>query len=87
MNHPLLLLLSLTAIASAQRAQLPPLPTPMSVPNPGPATAAPYAPPPIMPTWQDRFIDWCRDLGFLQKSGVETKAATDVATFVGAAKR
>jgi endo-1,4-beta-xylanase len=33
-------------------------------------------------TWQDRFIDWFRDLGFLQKSGVETKAARDVATFV-----
>jgi hypothetical protein len=30
-------------------------------------------------TWQDRFIDWFRDLGFLQKSGVETKAAKDVA--------
>ncbi len=33
-------------------------------------------------TWQHRFIDWFRDLGFLQKSGVETKAAKDVATFV-----
>ena len=33
-------------------------------------------------TWQDRFIDWFRDLGFLQKPGVETKAARDVATFV-----
>jgi endo-1,4-beta-xylanase len=32
-------------------------------------------------TWQDRFIDWFRDLGFLQKPGVETKAARDVATF------
>lgn len=29
--------------------------------------------------WQDRFIDWFRDLGFLQKPGVETKAAKDVA--------
>ena len=28
--------------------------------------------------WQDRFIDWFRDLGFLQKPGVETKAAKDV---------
>ena len=27
--------------------------------------------------WQDRFIDWFRDLGFLQKPGVETKAARD----------
>ena len=31
--------------------------------------------------WQDRFIDWFRDLGFLQKPGVETKAARDTATF------
>ena len=28
-----------------------------------------------------RFIDWMRDLGFLQKPGVETKAARDVAAF------
>lgn len=33
-------------------------------------------------TWQMRFIDWFRDLGFLEKAGVETKAAKDVATFV-----
>ena len=33
-------------------------------------------------TWQVRFIDWFRDLGFLDKPGVETKAAKDVATFV-----
>jgi len=33
-------------------------------------------------TWQYRFIDWFRDLGFLQKPGVETKAAKDVAAFV-----
>ena len=33
-------------------------------------------------TWQLRFIDWFRDLGFLQKPGVETKAAKDVADFV-----
>jgi len=32
-------------------------------------------------TWQDRFIDWFRDLGFLQKPGVETRAARDVAAF------
>jgi acetyl esterase/lipase len=31
--------------------------------------------------WQFRFIDWFRDLGFLQKAGVETKAAKDVAAF------
>jgi hypothetical protein len=33
-------------------------------------------------TWQDRFIDWFRDLGFLQKPGVETKAAKDIATYL-----
>ena len=33
-------------------------------------------------TWQYRYIDWFRDLGFLQKPGVETKAAKDVAAFV-----
>jgi endo-1,4-beta-xylanase len=32
--------------------------------------------------WQDRFIDWFRDLGFLQKPGVETKAARDLAAFL-----
>jgi endo-1,4-beta-xylanase len=31
--------------------------------------------------WQDRFIDWFRDLGFLQKPGVATKAARDSATY------
>jgi hypothetical protein len=31
--------------------------------------------------WQDRFIDWFRDLGFLQKPGVETKASRDSAAF------
>ncbi len=33
-------------------------------------------------TWQDRFVDWFRDLGFLQKPGVETKAAQDIAAFL-----
>ncbi|HEY4363166.1 MAG TPA: alpha/beta hydrolase [Bryobacteraceae bacterium] len=33
-------------------------------------------------TWQNRFIDWFRDLGFLGKPGVETKAAKDSAAFV-----
>lgn len=33
-------------------------------------------------TWPDRFIDWFRDLGFLGKPGVETKAERDVAAFV-----
>ena len=35
-----------------------------------------------MGTWQYRFIDWFRDLGFLQKPGIETKAARDVAAFL-----
>jgi endo-1,4-beta-xylanase len=30
-------------------------------------------------TWPNRFIDWFRDLGFLNKPGVETLAAKDVA--------
>ena len=33
-------------------------------------------------TWQYRFVDWFRDLGFLQKPGVETKAAAEVAAFL-----
>ena len=33
-------------------------------------------------TWQHRFIDWFRDLGFLQKPGVETKAARDTTAFL-----
>ncbi len=33
-------------------------------------------------TWNNRYIDWFRDLGFLQKPGVETKAAKDIAAFV-----
>jgi len=33
-------------------------------------------------TWQARFIDWFRDLGFMQKAGVETKAAKDIAAFL-----
>ncbi len=38
-------------------------------------------------TWQNRFIDWFRDLGFLQKPGVETKAAKDIAAFVNQPSR
>ena len=38
-------------------------------------------------TWQDRFIDWFRDLGFLQKPGVETKAARDTAAFLSQPQR
>ena len=33
-------------------------------------------------TWQYRYIDWFRDLGFLNKPGVETQAAKDVADYV-----
>jgi acetyl esterase/lipase len=33
-------------------------------------------------TWQNRYIDWFRELGFLQKPGVETKAAKDIATYM-----
>ena len=32
-------------------------------------------------SWQFRLIDWFRELGFLQKPGVETKAAKDIAAF------
>jgi acetyl esterase/lipase len=32
-------------------------------------------------TWQFRFIDWFRDLGFLQPPGIETKAAADIAAY------
>ncbi|HEY2784258.1 MAG TPA: alpha/beta hydrolase fold domain-containing protein [Fimbriiglobus sp.] len=32
-------------------------------------------------TWHLRFIDWFRDLGFLQEPGVETKAAKDSAAY------
>jgi len=38
-------------------------------------------------TWQVRFIDWFRDLGFLGKPGVETKAARDVAAHVAPAAK
>jgi endo-1,4-beta-xylanase len=33
-------------------------------------------------TWQYRLIDWMRDLGFLQKPGIETKAARDIAAYL-----
>ena len=32
-------------------------------------------------TWRERYIEWFRDLGFLDKPGVETKAAADVAAY------
>ena len=38
-------------------------------------------------TWQFRYIDWFRELGFLQKPGVETKAARDIAAFMSAPAR
>jgi len=37
-------------------------------------------------TWQDRYVDWFRDLGFLGKPGIETKAARDVAGFAKKAR-
>jgi acetyl esterase/lipase len=37
--------------------------------------------------WQDRFIDWFRDLGFLQKPGVETRAARDLGAFAAQPQR
>ncbi len=33
-------------------------------------------------TWQDRFMEWFKDLGFLDKPNVETKAAKDIAAYV-----
>lgn len=38
-------------------------------------------------TWLDRYMDWFRDLGFLDKPGAETKAARDVAAFAKKAKK
>jgi endo-1,4-beta-xylanase len=38
-------------------------------------------------TWQDRFIDWFRDLGFQQKPGVETKAARETSAFLSQPQR
>jgi len=32
--------------------------------------------------WQKRYIDWFRDLGFLQKPGTPTKAAADIETYL-----
>src|SRR4051812_13434233 len=41
--------IALAQAASGTRAPLPPLPAPLAVPKPGPATDAPYAPQPILP--------------------------------------
>jgi endo-1,4-beta-xylanase len=38
-------------------------------------------------TWQNRFMDWFRDLGFTGKPGVETQAAKDVAANLDRKKR
>jgi endo-1,4-beta-xylanase len=37
--------------------------------------------------WQERYIEWFRDLGFLQKPGVETKAAQDVKSYMSQPRR
>ena len=37
--------------------------------------------------WPERFIEWFRDLGFLNKPGVETQAAKDVAANLGRTPR
>ncbi len=37
--------------------------------------------------WQERFLDWFRDLGFLGKPGVETQAAIDVAANLNRVKK
>jgi endo-1,4-beta-xylanase len=41
----------------------------------GPRNGIPFG------SWPQRFIDWFRDLGFLGRPGVETRAAQDVAAF------
>ncbi len=38
-------------------------------------------------TWPARFLDWFHDLGFLNKPGVETQAAKDVAASLNRTKR
>ena len=32
--------------------------------------------------WRERFMEWFRDLGFLEAPGTETKAARDTAAYV-----
>jgi len=36
-------------------------------------------------TWPARLIDWFRDLGFLNKPGIETQAAKDIAANIARA--
>jgi len=38
-------------------------------------------------TWTDRYIEWFKDLGFLEKPGIPTKAAADVETYAKQSKR
>jgi endo-1,4-beta-xylanase len=38
-------------------------------------------------TWTDRYLDWFKDLGFLDKPGAKTKAAADVEAFVKKSKK
>jgi endo-1,4-beta-xylanase len=38
-------------------------------------------------TWPERFMDWFRDLGFLNKPGVETQAEKDVAANLNRVKK
>jgi hypothetical protein len=38
-------------------------------------------------TWQNRFVDCFRDLCFLQKPGMETKAAREIAAFLSQPER
>jgi endo-1,4-beta-xylanase len=37
--------------------------------------------------WQARFIDWFRDCGFLQKPGLETRAAQESAAHAAPAAK
>jgi hypothetical protein len=38
-------------------------------------------------TWPNRFIDWFKDLGFLDRPGVETQAAKDIAANLNRVKK
>lgn len=38
-------------------------------------------------TWTDRYVDWFKDLGFLEKPGTPTKAAADVEAYSKAAPK
>jgi acetyl esterase/lipase len=38
-------------------------------------------------TWQNRYVEWIRDLGILQKPGVQTRAAQDIAAFLAQPSR